>query len=202
MFYTLNDFPEFKTVATMYPALKAELDKANIWVPWMADAANRESGTAMFAEAVTWTVSPLYIKDASPEFLKERGLDPQFANLAPILPKRYPQVTTLLSRFPSVYGAALSRMGPKTRLGWHTHLNDGYLRFHMGYVLPPDGLAGIQVNDDVHKWTKEGEVIIFDGAEKHRAWNDSDQDRILFYFEFYDERFDTRGEGVRGPTHG
>ena len=54
----------------------------------------------------------------------------------------------------------------------------------MGMRVPgPPGAARLEVGDATHVWTEGGDLL-FDDSVDHEAWNDSDEDRYVFFVEF------------------
>jgi aspartyl/asparaginyl beta-hydroxylase (cupin superfamily) len=58
------------------------------------------------------------------------------------------------------------------------------LRLHLGLIVPePRDDLGIRVEKDVYRW-REGEVVIFDDAYEHEAWNRTPHTRVVLIVDF------------------
>jgi ornithine lipid ester-linked acyl 2-hydroxylase len=58
------------------------------------------------------------------------------------------------------------------------------LRLHLGLIVPePRDMLGIRVENEVYRWRK-GEVVIFDDAYEHEAWNRTPHTRVVLFFDF------------------
>ncbi|GGM49733.1 hypothetical protein GCM10012275_20770 [Longimycelium tulufanense] len=58
------------------------------------------------------------------------------------------------------------------------------LRLHLGLIVPRErDKVAIRVDDKVCRW-EEGQVLIFDDAYEHEAWNHSDETRVVLFVDF------------------
>jgi ornithine lipid ester-linked acyl 2-hydroxylase len=58
------------------------------------------------------------------------------------------------------------------------------LRLHLGLIVPePRDMLGIRVENEVYRWRK-GEVVIFDDAYEHEAWNRTPHTRVVLFVDF------------------
>ncbi len=54
----------------------------------------------------------------------------------------------------------------------------GYLRYHLGLVVPEANPPSIRIKDEHYTW-KEGESILFDDSWNHEVYNESVGDRVV-----------------------
>jgi aspartyl/asparaginyl beta-hydroxylase (cupin superfamily) len=78
------------------------------------------------------------------------------------------------------------------------------LRLHLGLIVPePRDMLGIRVENEVYRWRK-GEVVIFDDAYEHEAWNRTPHTRVVLFFDFRKplsaKAWTTRRHGKRSST--
>lgn len=114
---------------------------------------------------------------------------------------RAPETARLLRRIPGVETAFFSILGPNQHLRAHWGYYKGFLRYHLGLVVPDDNRDGrcwLRVNDDRRAYDKrirsvieetpkyywhEGEGIVFDDTCLHDAANQSDSPRAVLFLD-------------------
>lgn len=97
--------------------------------------------------------------------------------------RRCPRTTRVLGRIPGLTTAFFSVLGPGKHLPEHRGPYNGVLRCHLALVLPgPAAACGILVGGETARW-REGKCLVFDGSYPHRAWNDSDRDRVVLFMD-------------------
>ncbi len=101
-----------------------------------------------------------------------------------------PHTTSLLRKLgPTLRTALFSRLDPRTTLGSHTgwaDLANHVLRVHIPLIVPSgqanDGLCGTWVDGCVETH-EEGRIVCFDDSKTHRAFNYSDEERIVLIID-------------------
>lgn len=97
-----------------------------------------------------------------------------------------PNTTTLLKGLgPALRTALFSRLEKQTTLGTHTGWSDlanHVLRVHVPLVVPSGGLCGTWVDGCVETHD-EGRVVCFDDSKIHRAYNYSNEERIVLIID-------------------
>lgn len=91
----------------------------------------------------------------------------------------FPQTAALLQRIPGITSAAITRLAAHTTILPHEGDTNAVIRCHLGLRIPallPD--CGMEVNNETTGWY-EDKWFCFCDAHKHRAWNNSDQERIV-----------------------
>lgn len=114
---------------------------------------------------------------------------------------RAPETARLLRQIPSVQTAFFSILGPGQHLRAHWGYYKGFLRYHLGLVVPDDNRDGscwLRVNDDLAAYDRriksvieetpryhwhEGEGIVFDDTFLHDAANESDRPRAVLFLD-------------------
>lgn len=86
---------------------------------------------------------------------------------------------TLDKRAPSVL---VSRLLPGARIDAHRGFLNTRLTCHLPLIVPEN--CAIRVGNETRSW-REGEVMIFNDAINHEAWNDSDQNRYVLIFHVW-----------------
>ncbi|CAM9689242.1 unnamed protein product [Choristocarpus tenellus] len=92
-----------------------------------------------------------------------------------------PKTTELLHKVPNIRTALFSRLGAGSRISGHrgwADLANHVLRCHLPLVVPNSGACGLWVEGEV-RYHVEGEVLVFDDSKLHKAFNESDGDRLV-----------------------
>jgi len=163
-------------------AICGERQQVPRWFAWKSDAYGTD-GNCLFLSGA-WTVCPCYVGNYSPEDFVQDMPAEEVVRLCQLLPFRFPAITAILKQIPQVNYAAFTRLAPRSRLAPHRHDNPNSRILHMGVNVPPGRTCGLRVGDRDHIWDQQGDILVFDDNQIHSAWNDSDQERILFYVDF------------------
>lgn len=91
-----------------------------------------------------------------------------------------PRTLALLERVPAVRAAMFVRMAPNSRLPSHRDPFAGSLRYHLGLRTPNSGTCWIEVDGEPYTW-RDGQDVLFDPTYMHRAWNKTDQERLILF---------------------
>lgn len=95
-----------------------------------------------------------------------------------------PRTVSALNQIPGLKTAMFSIMSPKKRIPIHRGPFNGVLRYHLPLILPDDpSLCGIEVDSQIRHWTDK-QSLVFDDSFEHRAWNDSEQIRVVLFVDF------------------
>lgn len=85
-----------------------------------------------------------------------------------------PETSKLIRALPGVLNAGISILDPGKHIPAHRGPYRGYLRYHLGLVIPKDakgrGQAVLRVADRLFRWA-EGEGILWDDTFEHEVWN-------------------------------
>jgi beta-hydroxylase len=96
---------------------------------------------------------------------------------------RCPRTAALLDRIPGLTTAFFSILSPRKRIGEHRGPWRGVLRYHLALQVPePVTDAGIEVGGEAAHW-EEGRSLLFDDGYEHRAWNDTDDLRVVLFVD-------------------
>ena len=95
-----------------------------------------------------------------------------------------PETWKAVRLIPGLKTAMFSIFEPGKHLKPHRGPYNGVLRLHLGLVVPEisERLA-IRVAHRICHW-REGEVLIFDDAYEHEAWNETSQPRVVLFVDF------------------
>ena len=91
---------------------------------------------------------------------------------------RCPRTTALLDGIPGLFEAFFSILEGGKSIPAHEGPYRGYLRYHLGLVVPEKDPPSIRLKDQVYTW-KEGESVIFDDSWEHEVYNRCDGDRVV-----------------------
>mmetsp|Transcript_35726 Transcript_35726/g.52393 ORF Transcript_35726/g.52393 Transcript_35726/m.52393 type:complete len:275 (-) Transcript_35726:13-837(-) len=159
------------------------------WAPWPEPHYNTDGGS-------DWTVFPLCHTFPAQHVSNRKWIQSTCAHT--------PHTAQLLRKHlgNTLRTALFSRLGPRTLLSAHTGWEDlanHVLRVHVPLRVPPGGLCGVWVDGCV-EYHRKDRVVIFDDSKVHRAFNHSEEERIMLIIDL--ERFDDlpRGTAVGGHT--
>ncbi len=91
---------------------------------------------------------------------------------------RCPQTAALLDRVPGLFQAFFSILDGGKSIPAHCGPYRGYLRYHLGLIVPPKDPPTIRIKDHYHTW-QEGKSILFDDSWEHEVFNKSPSDRVI-----------------------
>lgn len=97
---------------------------------------------------------------------------------------KFPKTMALLRSLPIVPAreVMVSVLAPRSGIPPHRDSGNMTLTCQLAIQIPARG-SGIRVGRERREWT-EGKAIVFDTAYEHEVWNDSDETRIVFLFDF------------------
>jgi ornithine lipid ester-linked acyl 2-hydroxylase len=96
---------------------------------------------------------------------------------------RCPRTAELIARVPGMMTAFFSILGPGVRLQPHHGPWKGFIRYHLGLIVPgPREKCGIVVGGERAHWA-EGESLIFDDTYEHHVWNDTSGTRVVLFLD-------------------
>jgi beta-hydroxylase len=91
-----------------------------------------------------------------------------------------PETVRLVQSIPSVNAALFALLPPGGRLAPHRDPFAGSLRYHLGLLTPNSDRCHIQVDAETRFW-RDGEALVFDETYVHRAFNDTDEPRVILF---------------------
>jgi aspartyl/asparaginyl beta-hydroxylase (cupin superfamily) len=97
--------------------------------------------------------------------------------------KKCPRTTALLQKIPNLYQAFFSILDPGKSIPAHCGPYLGYLRYHLGLIVPKNNPPSMRVKDQIHTW-QEGRSIVFDDSWEHEVYNKSDGLRVVLIVDF------------------
>jgi aspartyl/asparaginyl beta-hydroxylase (cupin superfamily) len=109
-----------------------------------------------------WKVYPLDIMGVKPEAFCARC----------------PHTMALLAGIPGLFEAFFSILEGGKSIPHHEGPYRGYLRYHLGLVVPEKNPPSIRLKDTVYTW-KEGESVLFDDSWDHEVYNQCEEDRVI-----------------------
>src|SRR5262249_6503261 len=95
-----------------------------------------------------------------------------------------PETWRIYQSIPGLITVRLSIFEPGKHLPAHRGPYNGVLRLHLGLIVrEPRERLGIRVGNQIYRWQEE-EVVIFDDAYDHAAWNDTSDTRVVLFVDF------------------
>ena len=91
---------------------------------------------------------------------------------------RCPKTCDLLEGIPGLFQAFFSILDGGKSVPAHNGPYRGYLRYHLGLVVPEVNPPTIRIKDQYHTW-QEGRSILFDDSWNHEVINKSEADRVV-----------------------
>jgi len=159
-------FPHLLEFDRNFPAIREEVDRLLAIrgdmpryhdVDWWQNRL-----TATDAPGHSWKVFPLYLMGVKPE--QTRAM--------------CPKTVALLDRVPDLFQAMFSVLEPGKSIPAHTGPYMGYLRYHLGVVVPKDNPPRIRAGDQWYTW-QEGKSIVLDDSLEHEVVNRSRDIRVV-----------------------
>ncbi|MFV1974085.1 MAG: aspartyl/asparaginyl beta-hydroxylase domain-containing protein [Thiohalobacterales bacterium] len=96
---------------------------------------------------------------------------------------RCPETVRLLEQVPNLRNAWFSILAPGYRIPPHQGPTNGIIRIHLGLIVPRDSdSCRIRVANQVFGW-QEGKCVVFDDFYEHEAWNNTEEQRAVLFFD-------------------
>ena len=89
-----------------------------------------------------------------------------------------PHTVALLDAIPQLTGAFFSILRPGKVLPLHRGPYAGFLRYHIGLIVPEPAVCALLVGGEVRHW-QEGVGLVFDDSFEHSAWNRGERVRAV-----------------------
>jgi len=176
-FFEPDSFPWAGELEARFPAIRAEilagLDVAADGRPYLGDGHRLEGEQwKPLVNTMNWASVHLYSRGVA-----NRQLITRFPATLEAL--RQVPLATQKGNPGEVF---LSVLAPRTVIPEHYGVSNAVLTVHLPIVVPPG--CGLQVHDET-RTPAEGKLLIFDDTWQHRAWNNSDQQRVVLIFELW-----------------
>jgi aspartyl/asparaginyl beta-hydroxylase (cupin superfamily) len=91
---------------------------------------------------------------------------------------RCPQTAALLDKIPGLFQAFFSILDGGKSVPAHCGPYRGYIRYHLGLVVPKENPPSIRIKDQHYTW-QEGQSILFDDSWNHEVFNTSASERVV-----------------------
>jgi aspartate beta-hydroxylase/beta-hydroxylase len=156
--------PELTGLRREFPAIRQELLTLldTTQAPRCHEVDRNQSYISETSDDKDWRVFYLYLIGEKPE-----------ANRA-----RCPVTCAALDRVPGVFQALFSILDPGKSIPPHEGPYRGYLRYHLGLVVPAQDPPQIRIKDQIYTW-REGEDVLFDDTWEHEVMNHSNDRRVV-----------------------
>ena len=164
-FYDITEVcPELDKVTAAFPAIRQEAQALVSERDQMPSYDSLDNAQSRIAGSTPkkWSVFFLNVFGFKPKLNRERC----------------PQTCAAIEGIPNMLQAFFSILDPGKSIPEHEGPYLGYLRYHLGLVVPDDSPPSITVNGETYAW-REGGAILFDDGYPHRVDNESEQVRIV-----------------------
>jgi beta-hydroxylase len=95
-----------------------------------------------------------------------------------------PATDRAVQSVPGLQSVMFSVLEPGKRLRPHRGPYNGFLRYHLGLIIPDGGTTSfLRVADKTCHW-QVGSSLVFDDTYDHEACNDSDKQRVVLFIDF------------------
>ncbi len=166
--YDRSVFPWTDVVEREWPAIRAELDRVLVRKDELPGFHELATDVATISHDRGWKTFLL----AGYGFRSEKNI------------KRCPETWRICQNIPGLITVMYSILEPGKHLPPHRGPYNGVLRLHLGLIVPePRELLGIRVENALYRW-REGEVVVFDDAYEHEAWNRTSHTRVVLFVDF------------------
>jgi aspartyl/asparaginyl beta-hydroxylase (cupin superfamily) len=113
-----------------------------------------------------------------------------------------PRTISLLRKIPGLSSASVSVMEPQSEIKPHYGDTNAIYRCHLPLVVPATLPAcGIRVAYEDRSW-ETGRLLIFNDAAYHKAWNHTNQRRIVLIFDVIRPEFSSQKEWICSRVYG
>ena len=106
--------------------------------------------------------------------------------------KYFPKTVSILEKIPGISLISLNIMAPNAEIKGHKGDSNAIYRCSLGLIIP-EGLprCGLRVGTEERSW-EEGKVLVFDDANRHRAWNNTDKYRVVIVVDIFKPEYRDR----------
>lgn len=166
-FYDIDKtYPSLRELDRNYPVIREELElvlRDRDKIPRYHDIAKSEQYISGTIDAdKDWKVFMLDTLVGTPEVNQQKC----------------PRTTALIKKIPQVYQAFFSILDPGKSIPAHCGVYLGYLRYHLGLIVPKNNPPSMRVKDQIHTWEESGSIF-FDDSWEHEVYNKSDGLRVV-----------------------
>ena len=96
---------------------------------------------------------------------------------------RCPETTKLIESIPGMTTAFFSILYPHKHIPEHRGLYKGFVRYHLGLIVPePRNACRLRVDREFAFW-EEGKSLLFDDTYLHEVWNDTNGIRVVLFLD-------------------
>ena len=173
-------YPDLTVFLPFLHVIEEELRSAPVWQDWPE--------TYLYEQGASWKVIPFCATFP--------GNDPTATRWNHKFLRYFPKTVNLLKQIPSIRTAGFSKLGPHTSLDYHygwSALSNYVLRCHLPIIVPKGEILCGVICDNDFQFHKRGEWMVFDDSKQHKAFNHSDEDRIVLIVDIQRPPYIRRG---------
>jgi len=94
-----------------------------------------------------------------------------------------PVTVNILEQIPGMKTAFFSILSPHKHIPAHKGLFKGFIRSHLGLIIPGQtNDCVMRIENEQINW-KEGKVVVFDDTFEHEVWNNTDETRVILLID-------------------
>lgn len=102
---------------------------------------------------------------------------------------KFPQTTKIINSHSQIVSASFNLLQANSKIKPHNGDTNAIFRCHLGLIIPKEtSQCGFSVSGETKQW-EEGKMLIFVDAMHHEAYNNSNEDRIIFLFDVIREEY-------------
>lgn len=167
-FFDVHDFSWVVELESHWRSMREELDGLLLSMEKLPGYEEIEVGQGEITEDKRWKIFPLYV----------------YGHWSRVAQRLCPKTLTAIKGIPDIQAAMFSILQGNKELPMHRGPYSGVLRYHLGLKIPTVASScGISIGADSAQW-EEGKSLIFDDTHLHRAWNLSNEDRVVLFVDF------------------
>jgi beta-hydroxylase len=160
-------FPWLAEFETHWPEILAELQSVLGSEERLPSFHEVSPDQARISQGRNWQVYPFYT----------------FGDPFPPHCAQCPKTAALLAAIPDLRNAMFSILSPHYHIPPHQGPTNGIIRIHLPLIVPRNREAcRIRVGDRIFSW-ELGKAVVFDDYYEHEVWNDSDDVRVVLFFD-------------------
>lgn len=106
-----------------------------------------------------------------------------FGNRSARNSERCPRTARAIDSIPGVFNAFFSILEPGKQIPRHRGVTRGFLRCHLGLIIPREReKCRMDVDGSTVVW-EEGKAVVFDDSRPHQVWNDTNERRVVLLID-------------------
>jgi hypothetical protein len=180
-------YPELSIFSSSLHEIERELQVSSVWQDWPE--------TYLYRPGQSWKVIPFCATFPGDDATATKWNHPMVS--------RFPRTVELLRQIPNVRTAGFSKLGSHTSLEYHqgwAALSNHVLRCHFPILVPEVNVTCGVICENGFQFHRRGEWMVFDDSKLHKAFNHSDEDRVVLIVDMARPSFIQKGRSAVGMS--